>query len=221
MKTFVGNIPDISRTLRDAVLQTAKERGLKVLSDDLFLFALARLDPAEPARRALTAEGVDAERVLPELRTGGDDPADGVGDFRFAPVHYEMLGRAQGFAAALGDGRVLPEHVLLAAIWDPMSPSSHLVRRLGAERERIVARLQEMGVPVPATAPPVERPVEFGDPVEFRQEDTSKVLAHVRRSLPAGTEWTFGGEGDRGWVRAEAHVDVEPLVRAATQPEQQ
>lgn len=219
METFVGDIPGISRTLLDAVVQAAAELGRDVLSDDLFLLALARLDVTEPARRVLAAEGVDVQRLLPELRAGSDGSAEAVGDFRFPPAHYMMLGRAQGFAAALGDGRVLAQHVLLAAIWDPMSASSHVVRRLGAQRERIVARLQELGALVPAAAPPAERPVEFGEPVGFRREDTSKVIQHARRSLPAGTEWTVGGDDERGWIRAEAHVDVEPLVLAATAPE--
>lgn len=75
MKTFVGDIPGISRTLLDAVVQAAAELDRDVLSDDLFLLALARLDLTEPSRRVLAAEGVDVERLLPELRAGSDGSA--------------------------------------------------------------------------------------------------------------------------------------------------
>jgi hypothetical protein len=37
----------------------------------------------------------------------------------FSPACYLVLGRAQGFAAALGDGPMTVEHLLLALVWDP------------------------------------------------------------------------------------------------------
>jgi hypothetical protein len=62
-----------------------------------------------------------------------------------SPAFNAMLGRAQAFAATLGDGTITHEHVLLALIWDPTDQASQRIWRLGVSRERLVERLAEEG----------------------------------------------------------------------------
>jgi hypothetical protein len=193
----------------------ARELGRTVASDDLFLLALTGLDEEQPARRALAAEGVDAERLRPRIRTAGDRPLDPPAALTSSPAYYKMHGRAQGFAAALGDGRITPEHVLLAVLWDPTSQSSALLWRLGVSRERIVSRLRELGVPAPSAPLPAQEEIDWGEPVWFDRADVRRVLDHLRLHIPPETRWRFNYEGHRAWARAESSVDLDALVRAA------
>ena len=201
-----------------AVLARSQELGRKVASDDLFLLALTGLDETAAARRALAEEGIDAERLLPEILASRDRPIDPPGALRFAPKYYSMRSIqrwAQGFAAPLGDGRVTPEDVLLAVIWDPMSHSSHILWRLGVKRERIVERLRDLGARVPEAPLPLQQTIEYGERVWFDRRHVGQVLNHLRLHLPPGTVWGFNYEDDRAWAHAEASVDMDGLVRTA------
>ncbi len=201
--------------IHDLVRVRAQELGREVASDDLFLLALTELDASDPARRALAAEHITAERLVAEIRTWGDRPVDAPAGLTFAPAYYSMQGRAQGFAAALGDGRIRSEHLLVAVIWDPMSHSSHLLWRLGIKREAIVERLGELGASVPAAPLPLQQTIEYGERVWFERRQVSQVLEHLRLHLPPGTICGFNYEGDRAWAHAEASVDAERLIGAA------
>jgi hypothetical protein len=189
--------------------------GRTVASDDLFLLALTELDDAQPARRALAAGGIDAERLMAHIKVEGDGPLDRAQGLLYAPAYYLLLGRAQGFAATLGDGAITPEHVLLALLWDPASVSSSLVWRLGAGRERIVERLRDLGVPTPAATLPPQREIEWGPRVWFDRADVAAVIDHLRAVIPPGTRWGFNYEGHRAWAIAESSVDLDALVTAA------
>jgi hypothetical protein len=126
-----------------------------------------------------------------------------------------MKGRAEGFAAALGDGTIIPEHVLIALVWDPMTASSQLVGRMSASRQRIIDRLRDMGVPVPKAPLPAQREIEHGERVWIGREQAQSVVAHVARHIPPDTVWGFNYEGQRAWIRAESHVDLQRLVDEA------
>jgi hypothetical protein len=215
MKGPWGERPLLPRDIRVGVLSAARRLGRQVASDDLFLLAVAELPDESAARQALEAEGVDAERLLAEIRTGGDGPSELEGGLTYAPAFYSMQGRAEAFAAALGDGAIASEHVLVALLWDPMTASSQLLWRLGVSRERIVEQLGDLGVPVPRAPLPVQREIEVGERVWFDRKDVRSVLDHLRRQIPPGTVWGFNYEGDRAWVLAEASVDVEALVGRA------
>jgi hypothetical protein len=199
----------------------ARELRRAVVTDDLFLLALTDLDESQPARRALAAVGVSSERLLPQIRTTGDDldrrSTDGL---RFAPAYYTLHGLAQGFAAALGDGVISAEHVLLAILWIGNSRSLPLLRHLDVTREAIVAALAERGVPVPRAELPALIEVEWGEPVWFDRDQTKKVLDHVRLHLEPATRWGFNYDGDRARVHAERSVDMATLVREALDDEQ-
>jgi catechol 2,3-dioxygenase-like lactoylglutathione lyase family enzyme len=149
---------------------------------------------------------------------GGDDLPAPSTSLTYAPAYYLMHGRAQGLAAALGDGTITPELVLLALLWDGGTASSQLLWRLGASRERLVERLGRLGVPVPASALPAQHEREWGEPVWFDRDQVRTVLDHVRLHTPPGTRWGFNYEGDQAWIHGQADVDFEALVADALPP---
>ena len=200
------------------VYDVAVELGRQVAGDDLFLLALARLDPPSPAGHALEAAGATADVLVAQIRTGGDGvPSHGDG-LMYSPAYYGMCGRAAAFAAALGDGTITPEDLLLALLWDGNSSSSQLLWRLGVGRERVVDELRARGVVVPGAPLPPQREVEFGEDVWFDRDQVGAVIDHVRLRLPPETYWGFNYEGDRAYVSSEASVDLEALVAEALPP---
>jgi hypothetical protein len=193
----------------------ARALGRTVADDDLFLVALTCLDEGRPVRRALAAERIDARRLLALIKVSGDAPLDPPAALTFAPAYYTLQGRAQGFAAALGDGEITPEHVLLALVWDPGSRSSYLLWRLGASPQRIIERLRDLGIPTPAAPLPRQREVEWGGRVWFDRADVRRIVDHLRTHIPPGTLWGFNYEGHRAWAIAETSVELDSLVSAA------
>jgi hypothetical protein len=118
----------------------------EVLGDDLFLLALTQLEPESPARQVLEEAGVTADVLLSRIRTGGDGGKSAKLGMTYAPAYYLMHGRADAFAAALGDGTITPEHVLLALLWDGRSAASQILWGLGVSREALVEGLRQRGV---------------------------------------------------------------------------
>ncbi|MEA2196512.1 MAG: hypothetical protein QOJ25_563 [Solirubrobacteraceae bacterium] len=184
------------------------------MGDQFFLLAMLELDADQPARRALEAQGLTGKRLLGEIRTSGDESESPRG-LTFSPACYMVLGRAQGFAAALGDGPMRVEHLLLALIWDPVSTSSHLLWRLGVERGAVLSHLRDLGVAVPLAPIPYQREIDWGEPVWFARDQVTTVLDHVRLHLPPHTKWGFNYQDERAWVRVEASVDAQALVDGA------
>jgi catechol 2,3-dioxygenase-like lactoylglutathione lyase family enzyme len=204
--------------LHGAVFEMAKALHRQVASDELFLLALTELDPSTPARRALEAAGITADRLRPLVRTEGDETAPAPDHLGYSPAYYSMLGRVDAFAACLGDGRVTPEHVLLALLWDADSQSSQLLHHLGVSAGAVVDRLGNLGVPVPASRPPEHEPVPFGEEVWFDRDQVEKVVDLLRLRLGPGTHWGFNYEGDRAYAVAEVGVDLAALVAEALPP---
>ena len=215
VKRPAGEAPQLPRGIHSLVASIAQRLGRDVASDGLFLLALLELPDDVPARSALEAEGVTWDRALAEVRTGGDKASEAFKGLLFPPAFNALLGRAQAFAATLGDGAITPQHVLLALIWDPTSGSSQSLWRLGVQRERIVERLARGGIPTPAAPIPKQREIEMGERVWFDRGDVAKVLQGLGRRIHPGTQWGFNYEGDRAWVWAEAHVELKALVDEA------
>jgi hypothetical protein len=185
------------------------------MGDEFFLLGVLDLDAERPARRALESEGLNAVRLLEAIRASGDDSVAEPGWLTYSPACYLLFGRAQGFAAALGEGPMTPEHVLLALLWDPQSTSSRLLWRLGVQRGRVLERLRDLGVAVPSAPLPPQHEIEWGEPVWFDRDKVTSVLDHVRLHLPPDTKWGFNYKDDRAWVRAEASVELQTLVDGA------
>lgn len=201
-----------------AVTDIARSLRREVAGDDLFLLALAGLDPARPARRALDAEGVTAERLRPRIVATGDEAAASPAGLTYSPAYYSMYGRAEAFAATLGDGTISPEHVLLALLWNPDSHSSQALWHFGVPRESVVGRLAGLGVAVPTAPLPTQREVDVGQRAWIDRDQLRAVIDHLRLHVPPGTHWAFNYEGDRAWVSAEAGVDLAAIVVAALPP---
>jgi hypothetical protein len=203
-----------------AVSEHAEQLGRTVASDDLFLLALSDLPDEGPATRALAKLGVNSETLLPHIRTTGDGNSRPVGQgLTFSPAYYTFDGLAHGFSASLGDGQILPEHVLLAILWTGRSQSLAALRALGVSREAIVRELSQLGVPVPQSSLPPLVEVDWGERVWFERDQTRRVLDHVRLHLGPHTRWGFNYDGDRAWVHAERSIDVEALVQEALSDE--
>lgn len=201
-----------------AVTDMGIELQRQVLDDDLFLLALTRLDESSPARQVLEAEGVTADVLLARIRTGGDGGTSARLGMTYGPAYYSMRGRADAFAAALGDGTITPEHVLLALLWDGSSAASQVLWGLDASRERMVEGLRAKGVPVPPAPLPPQHEMEIGERVWFDRDQVPAVIDKLRATVPPGTHWGFNYEGDRAWAMADASVDLEALVAEALPP---
>lgn len=218
MRTVRADWQRLPARVENAVTDIGVELQRNVLGDDLFLLALARLDPDAPARRVLEAEGVTAEILLTNIRTGGDGGASAKLGMTYSPAYYLMRGRADAFAAALGDGTITAEHVLLALLWDGSGAASQLLWGLGASREHMVEGLRSLGVPVPAAPLPAQREMDLGEPVWFDRDQVQAVIDELRATVGPGTHWGFNYEGDRAFAIAESSVDLEALVAEALPP---
>lgn len=179
------------------------------------LLALLELGADQPARRALEEAGVTRERVLDDIHQSADDCADRPEGATYSPAMYTIQGRAEAFAAALGEGPITPEHVLLALLWDPINRSSHCLWRLGVAREHVLERLRELDVRVPSAPLPPQREIDWGERVMFDREKVHVVLEHVRLQLAPTATWAFNYDGDQAWVRAESSLDLQALVDRA------
>ncbi len=128
------------------------------------LLAAVVSDPEESrAREALRACGLDestvaeyvphVEHYVPPIQplVEGEKPSPN-------PHWYRLMGRAEGFAFAANSERVLPEHVLLALIWDDNQPNllTQLLQSVGQSPLNLQAALARLGVQVPGATPPVE-----------------------------------------------------------------
>jgi hypothetical protein len=213
--SITGRSRRLPRALTERAAQHASELGRDVMGDPFLLLALLELDPAQPGRRALEAEGVTRDRVLEWIRVRGDRADDPPWGVTYSPAAYIMLGRAQAFAAALGDGSIAPEHVLLALLWDPVSGSSQALWKLGASRERVLDRLREDDVALPHASLPAQREIDWGERVWFDRENVSTVLERVRLQVSPETTWGFNYEDERAWVIAESCIDLQALVDSA------
>ena len=218
MRTVRADWRRLPASIENTVTDIGVELHRHVLGDDLFLLALARLSPESPARQVLEAEGVTAEVLLSNIRTGGDGGASTRFGMGYSPAYYVMRGRADAFAAALGDGTITPEHVLLALLWDGSGAASQLLWHLGASREALVEGLRARGVAVPAAPVPPQHEMELGERVWFERDQVQEVIDHLRLQLPPETHWGFNYEGDRAYVSSEASVDLEALVAEALPP---
>ena len=121
---------------------------------------LALLDGSRPsvAREVLEASRIDRERmeasVSRQFRHLDDDGVPPAGATA-GPLWHETAGRAQGLAAALGEGADDPELVLLALLWQPHDRwFADALSAAQTSRELIVTALVARGVPVPPSPLP-------------------------------------------------------------------
>jgi hypothetical protein len=212
MGSVTGRGEHIPGAIFRGVTEHAQRMGYSVASDDLFLVAVAGLPENTPARDVLESRGINADRLSAEISSRAWPMPKGSGGLLFPPAFNSMAGRAEAFAASLGDGPISPEHVLMALLWDPSSLSSQLLWRLGVSREDIIDGLRSRGVAVPRAAIPPQVEVEMGERVWIDRDDVQRVIGELPRMLTPDAHFGFNYEEDRAWVIAEASVDLRSLV---------
>jgi ATP-dependent Clp protease ATP-binding subunit ClpA len=149
----------VDSLIRASFEAAAKLRQTWVGSEHL-LIAIANDADESAARSALASCGVDGAIVtdyvasftfdppMPALKDGEQPEPN--------PHYYRAWGRAEGFAFATGSERTLPEHVLLALIWDESRLVGLLLEGVGRTPVQLQAALASLGVSVPEQPPPVE-----------------------------------------------------------------
>lgn len=212
MTYATGREEHIPWAIFEGVSEHARRMGYTVASDDLFLLAVAELPEGTPARDVLESEGIDAERLGNEISSRVREMPEEWNGLLFPPAFNSMAGRAEAFAASLGDGRIRPEHVLMALIWDPSSLSSQLLWQLGVTREGIIEGLRSRGVAIPRASIPPQVEVERGEKIWIDRDELQRVIAELPKSLPPEAHWGFNYEDDRAWIVAEAGIDLRSLV---------
>jgi hypothetical protein len=212
MGSPTGRGEHIPRAIFRGVAEHARRMGYPVASDDLFLLAVAELTEGTPARDVLESKGSSVERLAAEISSRALPMPAESSRLIFPAAYNSMAGRAEAFAASLGDGPISPEHVLMALIWDPSSLSSQLLWQLGVSREDIIEGLRSRGVAVPRTSIPPQVEVEMGVRIWIDREEVQRVITELPKRLPPETHFGFNYEDDRAWVVAEASVDLRSLV---------
>jgi ATP-dependent Clp protease ATP-binding subunit ClpA len=155
MEFPAGRREQLPRVIFKGVIEHARRMGYTVATDDLFLLAVAELPEGTRARHVLASEEIQGEHLAIHISSRARPMPEGTKGLLFPPAFNSMAGRAEAFAASLGDGPITPEHVLIALIWDPGSGSSQLLWQLGVSRESIIDGLRSHGVAVPlAPIPP-------------------------------------------------------------------
>jgi ATP-dependent Clp protease ATP-binding subunit ClpA len=128
------------------------------------------------------------------------------------PRHYSLFGRAEGLALARGSRSLLPEDVLVAAVWrDGMA--SRILDQLGIDRTDLIRRLAERGADVPSGEPePLDRRPRKRVDVPF--DELMTIVRELPARLPEGSPFGFNlhHNTQRAWVVVREDVDAEPLI---------
>jgi hypothetical protein len=203
-----------------AAFAEAKRLGHSWVGPEHGLLAILRGDPADVARRAVEEAGLDAgrferfyveriERSAP--RPERDPERDGISP---NPAWYGVVGRAEGFASALGTGDVRPVDLLLALLWDNREWLP--VRELGIAREAVVEALVRAGVRVPAVPlPDLDRPWRNPVRVDFPMSALEGVVEVLKQRHPPGSglRWAINhDQAERAWAFAEEGIDLHGII---------
>ncbi len=153
--------------------------------------------------------GADREDVA-ELATWKRSEQEIEGGPQLNPAAYQLMSLAEGMAAGLGAPEVMPEHVLLAFLWDPGWSG-----RQRFSRERLSARLAELGIRLPqAELPPVD-PRRWGPRVDVPLDELWILLRELPYVMPPGAQLSFNHDWRKGWIVATEGVDLAVYVPRA------
>jgi hypothetical protein len=184
---------------------------------------LALLARPSVATEALADVGVTYPRVLETLQ--GPDGLLGPDVQRYSaerglvasPRADKVCARAEGFALAWGHRTPLPEHWLLAMVYEESGLVLHAWQRLGASWAAILAALRRRGVRVPDVDPPEDRPMRGHRRVEIDEAELRPMIALLAQRQPPGSEWRWGfnwlpGEPRRARVDSEDGIDLDGIL---------
>lgn len=205
------------RSAISAAFEEAVRLGSGYAGPEHFLLALLRPGEETAAAQALrdcsaSYDGLSATLERAAAERDRLEPEHGVS---LNPVAHELIGRAEGLAAGLGDESVRAEHVLFALLLHPEREWPFTLA--GTTREAVYERLQARGVRLPVELPPSRE----GRPgpeqlVYFPEEELRDVLARLPALLPRDADWGWNVDGAyRAWVRATGAFDLRELVRRA------
>jgi ATP-dependent Clp protease ATP-binding subunit ClpA len=148
---------DVAGRLIRASFEAAQKLRNSWVGAEHLLIAIAS-DPVESAASsALATCGIDRATVT-DYRFTVEPPVTPLEDGEQPhpnPHYYRLWGRAEGFAFAAGADRPLPEHLLLALLWDDDRLLSLLLEEVGRTPADLQVELAKLGVQVPRRPPPV------------------------------------------------------------------
>jgi ATP-dependent Clp protease ATP-binding subunit ClpA len=184
------------------------------------VLAVLHADEGDRGRAALESLGITAasfERDVAGVIAGSRPaPPPYEGYSVVNPACHEVLGCARGFAFATGDGTVTGAELLLGVIYGDQSSITAWLARAGLSSDALLDALARCGVALPSTSPPPpEREPQFVHHIELSRDETTRVagLLVQRHRSPDGPRWAFNYDGpDRGWLDAEAEIDLAALV---------
>jgi ATP-dependent Clp protease ATP-binding subunit ClpA len=150
--------------LVESLIRASFEAAVKLrqtwVGSEHLLIAIANDADESAARSALAACGVDGLAVNDYVASFTFDPPmpalEEDEQPELNPHYYRVWGRAEGFAFATGSERALPEHALLALIWDEGRLVSLLLDDVGRTPVQLQAALAALGVSVPDRSPPLK-----------------------------------------------------------------
>jgi hypothetical protein len=220
----------MSRPVLDGARLVSIKRGWGYVLNSSVLFAIAQQGGI--AGSVLAELGVTEDSLLQTSPGAGDVPGPPADDvFRAseppnAPEVDELRRRADGFALGLG---ITDEAaaLLLGLAYDRYGTHVPVLRRLGIERDTIVATLTAHGIAVPATPPPPDLP-ELSDRVVLTRKQAEIVigkLVQLASSDPGRVldrtgagRWAYGavdGQPGMSQILATDDLDLPAIVDQA------
>jgi len=192
------------------------------------LLGLLESRPDSVAGDILVAAGVDKERLVREyLVAVGHSNATDV-RVQNAPStstsEFLALGtRADAFAAALGDGTVRSQDILVALLWTGGNGAVSLLERHGVGRDDILTIMRERGLSLPRANLPGAQRRPLCQRIEYPRDASHEVLIELQSRYPYGSggRWGFNDDGaDTAWIVAEEGLDVESVITEVLRREQ-
>lgn len=207
-------------SLQGAIVQ-ARELDHGWVGPEHFLLALL----AEPsvASEVLAGLGVTYARLRERLATLQPDP-----DIPFPkarrgmtvnPAANDLMGWADGFAAASGTSTPGREHWLIAFLYASDRGAMWLRDPFELSAKAVVDALATRGIRVPAFPPPEHEPCREGRTVYVPKEEVQPILDVLNENHPPETGWQWGfnlvGRPRRGRIHAEVGIDLDAVVAQA------
>ena len=203
-----GRVKTPLELLMRAAFEEAGRLGHLWLGPEHALLAILHGDRTDPARSALVATGMtDAliERFAPP-----EEPRPIVSGTTSNPAWHQVHGRAEGIAAGLGDDAPSTVCFLAAMLWDN---SRWLRYEDEVPRRKVVNALRQQGVRLPSSSLPPYNRYFFTQSIEVPRADLPRVVKALSdRRADDGPRFAFNGEGEIGYISAEAGIDLPGIV---------
>jgi len=192
----------------------AQRLGQSIAGPAFLVLAILRREDST-ASCILRDLGLDAAQIETQLAAVGDKADGGESSITFPPIMYRLAGRAEAFAATLGDGRITPEHTLLALMWDDDRELPSVDDR--DIRPDVLERLVAAGHQVPRSRPPAQSPAWTQRVVLDDPNDATACMRHLIHLDLEGWGWNVNQHGTR-WFVAQHDIDLLAIIEQAIGP---